>query len=84
MREAYEPFPLASFDILAIGHDMPAACTVTVRLDHSHGARVTAALRWVKEDDHAYPKPDPWPGEWRSVIWDPLHFLAPARALPPT
>jgi len=82
VREAYEPFPLASFDILAVGHDMPAACTVTVRLDHSHGARVVAALRWVREDDQAYPKPDPWPGEWRLVIWEPLHFLARSSALP--
>ncbi|MGW3291387.1 hypothetical protein ACWDR3_42845 [Streptomyces sp. NPDC001002] len=83
VREAYEPFPLASFDILAIGHDMPAACTVTVRLEHSHGKRVTAALRWVREDEQAHPKPDPWPGEWRLVIWSPLNFLAQATDLPP-
>ena len=58
LDEREDPHDPGSFDIIAIGHDMPAACTVTVRLGHSHGARVTAALRWVREDDHAYPKPD--------------------------
>ncbi|MFF7206262.1 hypothetical protein [Streptomyces sp. NPDC008141] len=76
LRQAYEKYPLASFDILAIGHQMPAACTVTARLDHSGGTSSTASLRWIREDDTAHPKPEPWPGEWRLCTWEPGHFLA--------
>ncbi|MFJ3799935.1 hypothetical protein ACIPSJ_27090 [Streptomyces sp. NPDC090088] len=76
IRRAYEDYPLASYDILAIGHDMPAACTVTVRLEYSGGKTATAALRWIREDDTAHPKPEPWPGEWRLCNWEPWYIFA--------
>ncbi|MFJ6123170.1 hypothetical protein [Streptomyces sp. NPDC092129] len=76
IRRAYQDYPLASYRILAIGHDMPAACTVTVRLEHTGGKTATAALRWIREDDTAHPKPEPWPGEWRLCNWEPWHIFA--------
>ncbi|MGY6026882.1 hypothetical protein [Streptomyces spinosirectus] len=77
IRRAYEDYPLTSFEILAIGHDMPAACTVTARLQRIPGQATTVALRWIREDTDAYPKPEPWQGEWRLLNWEPL---APLRS----
>ena len=82
VRRAYEPFPLADFEIRSIRHDMAAACTVTAVLDHSGGMRVAAELRWVRENGQAHPRPEPLPGQWRLVL-EPRHFLARATPLPP-
>ncbi|MCX5079165.1 hypothetical protein OHA84_38130 (plasmid) [Streptomyces sp. NBC_00513] len=76
VRRVYQDLPLASFEIVAVGHDMPAACTVTVRLTHPDGRTSTAGLRWIREDDRALPRPDPWPGQWRLSNWEPWHLIA--------
>ncbi|MFE3582670.1 hypothetical protein [Streptomyces vinaceus] len=76
VRRAYQDFPLTSFEIVAIGHDRPAACTVTTLLAHSDGRTGTAALRWIREDDRAYPSPEPFSGEWRLSNWEPWHLVA--------
>ncbi|WP_345681056.1 hypothetical protein [Yinghuangia aomiensis] len=77
IRRAYENFPLADFAILAISHDMPAACTASVRLGMADSDDATAALRWIREDTDAYPKPEPWAGDWRLATWQPVHLLTP-------
>ncbi|WP_411105125.1 hypothetical protein [Streptomyces sp. cmx-4-9] len=79
LRRAYQDLPLTAFEIVAVGHDMPAACTVTARLTHPDGRTVTAGLRWIREDDHALPRPDPWPGQWRLSNWEPRHLTARAE-----
>ncbi|AJE38692.1 hypothetical protein [Streptomyces nodosus] len=78
IRRAYEDYRLTAFDILAVAHDMPAACTVTARLHRASGPSATVSLRWIREDAKAYPKPDPWPGEWRLCTWEPWHLFAHA------
>ncbi|WP_405901864.1 hypothetical protein OG696_40720 [Streptomyces sp. NBC_00656] len=81
VRRAFEPFPLADFDIRAIRHDMAAAGTVLAILDHSGGQRVSAELRWVRENAQAHPRPEPMPGQWR-LVSQPHTFLARATPLP--
>ncbi|WP_190216007.1 hypothetical protein [Streptomyces griseosporeus] len=76
IRRAYEAYPLTGFDILAVAHDMPAACTVTARLYRAGGPPTTVSLRWIREDANAHPKPEPWPGEWRLCTWEPWHLFA--------
>ncbi|UGQ11068.1 hypothetical protein LO772_30375 [Yinghuangia sp. ASG 101] len=76
IRRAYADFPLESFVVLAIRHDMPAACTATARLDRANGETVTAQLRWIREDPDAYPIPEPRPGEWRLSTWKPSELVA--------
>ncbi|WP_328493490.1 hypothetical protein OHS59_12560 [Streptomyces sp. NBC_00414] len=75
IRRAYERYPLTAFDILAVEHDMAAACTVTARLQRDGGLPATVTLRWIREDTQAFPKPDPWPGEWRLCTWEPWNLL---------
>ncbi|MEK0098362.1 hypothetical protein WDA79_07600 [Streptomyces sp. A475] len=43
IRRAYEAYPLTDFDILAVAHDMPAACTVTARLHRASGPPATVS-----------------------------------------
>ncbi|MER7050047.1 hypothetical protein [Streptomyces jumonjinensis] len=80
VRRAFEPFPLADFEIREIRHDMAAAGTVLAVLDHSGGQRVSAELRWVREDAQAYPCPEPMPGQWR-LVFQPREFLTRATPL---
>lgn len=75
VRRAYDPFVLSAFEILSIHHDMAAACTVTATLDHGSSATTEVELRWVREDAQSYPTPEPWPGNWRLVTWDPRCYL---------
>ncbi|MFF0572040.1 hypothetical protein ACFYT7_30990 [Streptomyces sp. NPDC004041] len=81
IRRAFEPFPLADFEIRAIRHDMAAAGTVLAILDHSEGQRVSAELRWVRENAQAHPRPEPLSGQWR-LVFQPRVFLARATPLP--
>ncbi|GGZ44389.1 hypothetical protein GCM10010365_76030 [Streptomyces poonensis] len=78
VRRAYQDHPLTTFDILAVRHDMPAACTVTARLHRVDSSQTTVSMRWIREDEQAQPKPEPWPGEWRLWTWEPLHLFARA------
>ncbi|WP_147472604.1 hypothetical protein [Streptomyces triticirhizae] len=80
-RRAFEPFPLADFEIRAIRHDMAAAGTVVVTLVHSDAERVTAELRWVRENAEANPRPEPMQGQWR-LVFLPCVFLAQGTPLP--
>lgn len=75
VRRTYEKVPLESFTVLCVSHDMAAACTVTVRLGHVGREPVTVGLRWIREGGDAYPRPEPWPGEWRLSTWQPFEFL---------
>ncbi|MFI6147486.1 hypothetical protein [Streptomyces sp. NPDC051109] len=81
IRRAFEPFPLDDFEICAVRHDMAAAGTVLVVLAHSGGKRVSAELRWVRENAQARPCPEPMPGQWR-LVFQPRVFLDRATSLP--
>ncbi|WP_406073145.1 hypothetical protein [Streptomyces virginiae] len=81
IRRAFEPFPLADFAIHAVRHDIAAAGTVLAVLEHSGGERVTAELRWVRENTQAHPCPEPMPGQWR-LVFQPRDFLDRATPLP--
>ncbi|MEV7374677.1 hypothetical protein AB0O51_27825 [Streptomyces sp. NPDC090301] len=81
VRRAFEPYPLADFEIRAIRHDMAAAGTVLAVLNHSGGDRVSVELRWVRENAQAHPRPEPMPGQWR-LVFQPRDFLARATPLP--
>ncbi|MFE4492426.1 hypothetical protein ACFRKD_08190 [Streptomyces niveus] len=80
-RRAFEPFPLIDFEIRAIHHDTAAAGTVLAILDHSGGQRVSAELRWVRENAQVHPRPEPMPEQWR-LVFQPRVFLARATPLP--
>ncbi|MGW6640031.1 hypothetical protein [Streptomyces cyaneofuscatus] len=81
VRRAFEAFPLDGFEIRAVRHDMTAAGTVLVTLNHSGGERVSAELRWVRENTQAHPCPEPMPGHWR-LVFQPRVFLARATPMP--
>ncbi|MER6120764.1 hypothetical protein [Streptomyces sp. NPDC001743] len=81
VRCTLEPFSLADFDIRAIRHDMAAAGPVLDILGHSGGQRVSAELRWVRENAHAHPTPAPMPRQWR-LVSQRRAFLARPNPLP--
>ncbi|MFJ9188180.1 hypothetical protein ACIRQO_34585 [Streptomyces anulatus] len=58
---------MADFEIRAICHDTAAAGTVLAIMDHSGEERVSAELRWVRENAQAPPRTEPMPGQWRLV-----------------
>ncbi|MEU5134561.1 hypothetical protein [Streptomyces californicus] len=81
IRLAFEPFPLDDFEICAVRHDMEATGTVLAVLAHSGGKRVSAELRWGRENAPARPCPEPMPGQWR-LVFQPRVFLDRANSLP--
>ncbi|WP_405771933.1 hypothetical protein OG539_43065 [Actinacidiphila glaucinigra] len=81
IRRAFAPFPLDDFEIRAVRQDMAAAGTVLTVLDHSGRERVSAELRWVRENTQAHPCPEPMPGQWR-LVFQPGVFLARATPMP--
>ncbi|WP_435192098.1 hypothetical protein [Streptomyces sp. bgisy126] len=81
IRRAFEPFSLDDFEIRAVHQDRAAAGTVLAVLAHSGGERVSAELRWVRENAQAHPSPEPMPGQWR-LVFQPHVFLGRATPLP--